>query len=316
MERRNFLRQGTLAAAGLTILNTGNAFASVTALAASKFSASTVATQFVNAGDIKFAYRRFGKKGLYPLVFTNYLTGTMDNWDPAVIDAIAKDREVIIFDNAGVGATNGKTPDNIAAMAKDAALFIKGLGLTKIDLFGFSIGGMVAQQLTLDEPQLIHRLILVGTGPRGGEGMQDYTPEVWALFKKKYDRADELLLDTFFTPSAESQKAGRAYLTRIRARADKDKALGDTVVPAQLAAIFGWGKMPSANYAYLAAIRQPVLVVHGDKDIICPTVNSFILKQHLPDAQLVIYPDTNHSPQNQTPELFTKQISLFLEGVK
>ena len=302
------------AAALMAALTTG------TPLAAAPLSsgpdASTVATQFVNVNGKKFAYRRFGKKSAYPLVFTNYLTGSMDNWDPAVINELAKDREVILFDNAGVAASEGQTPDNIAAMAKDAAAFIHALGLKKTDLFGFSIGGMVAQQLTIDEPGLIHRLILVGTGPRGGEGMQDYTPEVWALFSKKYEHADELLLETFFTPSPASQKAGREYLSRIRARVNKDKTLSDKVVPAQLAAIFGWGKMPSGNFEYLKAITQPVLVIHGDKDIICPTVNAFTLKQHLPNAQLIIYPDTNHSPQNQMPNLFVRQVNLFLAGVQ
>jgi pimeloyl-ACP methyl ester carboxylesterase len=314
MKKRNFIKNIICATALIAALTAGTSFAAT--IHSSGQDASTVATQYIDVAGKKFAYRRFGKKNTYPLVFTNYLTGTMDNWDPAVINELAKDREVILFDNAGVAASQGQTPDNIADMAKDAADFIHALGLKKIDLFGFSIGGMVAQQLTLDQPEMIHRLILIGTGPRGGEGMQDYTPEVWALFKKKYEHADELLLETFFTSSEASQKAGRAYLSRIRARVDKDAALGEKVVPAQLAAIFSWGKMPADNYDYLKAIKQPVLVIHGDKDIICPTVNAFILKQHLPDAQLIIYPDTNHSPQNQTPNLFVKQVNLFLAGVQ
>ncbi|CAM4094729.1 Tat (twin-arginine translocation) pathway signal sequence [Pedobacter westerhofensis] len=313
MERRNFLKQGTIAAAGIAFLNSTAALASTSD--GSHANASKAPTQFITAGGIKFAYRRFGKKNGLPVVFTNYLTGTMDNWDPLVLNAIATDREVIIFDNAGVAASEGQTPDNIAAMANDALSFIHALELKKIDLFGFSIGGMVAQQVTLDEPELIRRLILVGTGPRGGEGMQDYTPEVWAMFKKKYEHADELLLDTFFTTSASSQKAGRAYLSRIRARVNKEPELAATVVPAQLSAIFGWGKMPAENYTYLSAITQPVLVLHGDKDIICPPVNAYILKQHLPDAQLIIYPDTNHSPQNQMPVLFNEHVKVFLDAI-
>jgi pimeloyl-ACP methyl ester carboxylesterase len=314
MKKIKLLKSMIIVTVLVTTMAVGSCFA--TTPPNSDPNASTVATKFVNVSGKRIAYRRFGKKSTYPLIFTNYLTGSMDNWDPAVINELAKDREVILFDNAGVAASKGQTPDNVAAMAKDAADFIHALGLKKIDLFGFSIGGMVAQQLTLDQPELIHRLILVGTGPRGGEGMQDYTPEVWALFQKKYEHAYELLLETFFTPSEASQKAGRAYLSRIRARVDKDAALSDKVVPAQLAAIFSWGKMPSGNYEYLKRITQPVLVIHGDKDIICPAVNSFILKQHLPDAQLIIYPDTNHSPQNQMPHLFVKQINLFLAGVK
>lgn len=247
------------------------------------------------------------------MVFTNYLTGTMDNWDPIVMDGLARDREVIIFDNRGVAASGGKTPDTIGAMAKDAAAFIDALGLKKIDLFGFSIGGMVAQQLTLDHPELIRKLILVGTGPRGGERMTDYSPQVWALFKKQYPHADELLLDTFFTPTAKSQKAGWAYLTRIRARVGKEPALTDSVVPAQLAAIFGWGKLQENSFDYLKDIKQPILVVHGDQDIICPTINSVTLKEHLPNASLIIYPDANHAPHYQYPELFLNQIGQFLD---
>lgn len=306
MERKHFLKLSTLASAGLLLTPDTNLQAAGTG-----FKARNVATSYIKAGNITFAYRRYGRKSGLPLVFTNYLTGTMDNWDSAIIDGFAKDREVIIFDNAGVASTNGKTPDTIAAMAQDAAAFIDALGLKQIDLLGFSIGGMVAQQLTLDHPQLVRRLILIGTGPRGGERMEDYSPKVWALFSKKYPQPDELLLDTFFTPSLKSQTAGWSYLNRIRARAEKEPALTDQVVPAQLAAIFGWGKRHE-GFDYLKQITQPTLIVHGDEDIICPTVNSVILKEHLPNASLTIYPDTNHAPHYQYPELFLQQAGQFL----
>lgn len=308
MERKEFLKLSSIATAGLALLPKSNLLAA----SGSTSTARNVATSFVTVGGEKFAYRRFGKKSGIPMVFTNYLTGTMDNWDPAVIDGLARDREVIIFDNKGVASTSGKTPDTIGAMAKDAAAFIDALGLKKIDLFGFSIGGMVAQQLTVDRPELIRKLILVGTGPRGGERMADYSPEVWALFKKQYPHADELLLDTFFTPSVKSQKAGWAYLTRIRARVGKEPALTDTVVPAQLAAIFTWGKIKENSFDYLKEIKQPTLVIHGDQDIICPTVNAVTLKEKLPNASLIIYPDANHAPHYQYPELFLTQIGQFL----
>jgi pimeloyl-ACP methyl ester carboxylesterase len=308
MERKEFLKIGTLASAGLAFLPGKTLLA-----AADKgTSARDVATSHVQAGGIDFAYRRYGRKSGVPLVFTNYLTGTMDNWDPAVIDGLAREREVIIFDNAGVASSTGKTPDTIAAMAKDAAAFIDALGLKQIDLLGFSIGGMVAQQLTFDRPELIRRLILIGTGPRGGERMDDYAPEVWAYFKKQYPHPDELLLDTFFTQTAKSQSAGWDYLGRIRARVGKEPALTDKVVPAQLAAIFGWGKRYDGSFDYLKQIKQPTLIVHGDQDIICPTVNAVILKEHLPDADLIIYPDTNHAPHYQYPAMFLQQARLFL----
>jgi pimeloyl-ACP methyl ester carboxylesterase len=309
MERKEFLKLGSIAAAGLTLLPKSKLLAS----SVGPYTARTVPTSFVDIQGLKFAYRRYGKKGVLPLVFTNYLTGTMDNWDPAVIDGFAKDREVIIFDNAGVAASGGTTPDTIAEMAKDAAAFIDALGLKKIDLFGFSIGGMVAQQLTYDHPELIHKLILSRTGPRGGERMADYSPHVWALFKKQYTHPDELLLDTFFTPTAKSQKAGWGYLNRIRARVNKDPALTDKVVPAQLAAIFSWGKTAENSFDYLKEIKQRTLIIHGDQDIICPTVNALILKEHLPDASLIVYPDTNHAPHYQYPEQFLQQVNEFLQ---
>lgn len=310
MERKDFLRLSSFAAAGLAVLPGS----SLLAATAANDTALTAATKFVKVNGTPFAYRRFGKKKGLPLVFTNYLTGTMDNWDPVVLDGLAKDREVIIFDNSGVSGSAGQTPDNIAAMAKDAAAFVDVLGLKKIDLLGFSIGGMVAQQLTLDRPELINRLILIGTGPRGGEGMQDYSPEVWAFFKKTYSSPDGLLLDTFFVPTATSQKAGNEYIKRIRSRVNPDPVITDKVVPAQLAAIFGWGKKQENSYDYLKEIKQPTLVVSGDQDVIIPPVNSFILKQHLPNASLIMYPDSNHAPHYQFPELFVKQATLFLEG--
>lgn len=308
MERKEFLKLSSIATAGLALLPKSNLLAGPVG----GVTAKTVATSFVSVGGVKFAYRRFGKKTGLPMVFTNYLTGTMDNWDPAVIDVLSREREVIIFDNRGVASSEGKTPDSIAAMAKDAAAFIDALGIKKIDLFGFSIGGMVAQQLTVDRPELIRKLILIGTGPRGGERMADYSPEVWALFKKQYPHADELLLDTFFTPTAKSQKAGWSYLTRIRARVGKEPALTETVVPAQLAAIFSWGKLKENSFDYLKDIKQPTLVIHGDQDVICPTVNAVTLKEHLPNASLIIYPDANHAPHYQYPELFLTQIGQFL----
>ena len=310
MERKEFLRLGSIAAAGFTLLPKRNLIA-----ATPPASARTVATTYVNINGVRFAYRRYGKKNGLPLVFTNYLTGTMDNWDPVVIDGLARNREVIIFDNAGVSASEGKTPDTVAAMAKDAAAFIDALGLRKIDLLGFSVGGMVAQQLTYDRPELVRRLILIGTGPRGGEGMADYTPQVWGLFKKQYPHPDELLLDTFFTPTARSQKAGWDYLKRIRAREIKEPAISDKVVPAQLAAIFNWGRLQENSFDYLKEIRQPTLIMHGDEDIICPPVNTLILKQHLPNAAAIIFPDANHAPHYQYPELFLQQAGNFLNEV-
>jgi pimeloyl-ACP methyl ester carboxylesterase len=280
--------------------------------------ALTVATQFVDVNGTPFAYRRFGNKAGLPLVHLQHFTGTMENWDPKVLDALAQNREIIIFDNRGVASTGGETPDSISAIAKDAAAFIDALGLKKIDLLGFSMGGMVAQQLTLDRPELINKLVLLGTAPRGGHEIDDFTPAVWAIFAKEFPSEYEILLETLFSPTSTSQQAGQEFLDRVKnGRTEgRDSKITEQVAPAQSAAIKGWAMMSPGDYSYLKAIKQPVFVLTGHNDIIFPTVNSFLLQQNLPDAQLIIYPDSNHGAQYQFPDLFVKQLTAFLEGVK
>ena len=146
----------------------------------SNYTHNTVPTEFVEANGIRFAYRRFGKKSGVPLVFNMHLNGNLDMWDPAVTDGIAKEREVILFDNAGVGSSTGEVPTTFAGMAKNAIAFIEALGLKQVDIFGFSIGGMVAQNIVLQRPDLVRKLVLVGTGPRNGDSMENLTPEAQA----------------------------------------------------------------------------------------------------------------------------------------
>jgi pimeloyl-ACP methyl ester carboxylesterase len=273
----------------------------------------TAPTQFVDAAGIRFAYRRFGKTGGAPLVFNMHFTGTMDHWDPAVTDGLAHDREVILFDNAGISRSSGEVPRSVEAMAANAAAFIKALGLAKVDVLGFSLGGLVAQELALTEPQLVRRLILVGTGPRSGEGMASLTPEAQQIFGARYDEPDHLWLKVFFTASEVSQAAGRAYLKRFRLRVDdRDPGVSDQVAPAQLEALAKWGAPREKPLQYLKAIAQPTLVVNGGTDVIVYSVNSWILQQHLPNAQLILYPDANHGSQYQYPERFVRHVSLFL----
>src|SRR6266481_4706424 len=159
----------------------------------------TAPTQFVEANGIRFAYRRFGKSGGVPLVLNQHFTGTMDHWDPAVTNGFAKDREVILFNNAGVSSSSGEVPNTIEKMGANAVAFIKALGLTKVDVLGFSIGGFVAQEIALQAPDLVRRLVLVGTGPRGGEGMATLTPEAQEIFGASYDEPDHLWLRVHFT---------------------------------------------------------------------------------------------------------------------
>jgi len=210
----------------------------------------TAPTQFVEANGIRFAYRRFGKPGGVPLVFMQHFRGGMDHWDPAVTDGFAQDREVILFDNAGVSSSSGDVPTSVEGMAQHAAAFIDALGIKKVDALGFSIGGTVAQQLTIDRPDLVRKLILVGTGPRSGEGMASFTPEAQEIFGAKYDPPDELWLRVFFTPSEPSQAAGRKYLERQRARKEnRDPLPNEKVAPAQLAALQKWGAPANDPYA-------------------------------------------------------------------
>jgi pimeloyl-ACP methyl ester carboxylesterase len=277
------------------------------------FTHQTVPTQYVQAKGIRFAYRRFGKTGGVPLVFNMHFTGTMDHWDPAVTNGIAQEREVILFDNAGISSSSGEVPTTIEGMAANAAAFIKALGLARVDVLGFSLGGLVAQELALAEPALIRRLILVGTGPRSGEGMASLTPEAQAIFGARYEHPDHLWLKVFFTPSAASQAAGRAYLERFRLRTEgRDPEVSDRVAPAQLEALAKWGAPRENPFDYLKAITQPTLVINGDHDVIIYSVNSSILQRHLPNAQLILYPDASHGSQYQYPERFVGHASLFL----
>jgi pimeloyl-ACP methyl ester carboxylesterase len=272
----------------------------------------TAPTQFIEAKGIRFAYRRFGKAGGVPLVLNQHFTGTMDHWDPAVTDGLAQEREVILFNNAGVSSSSGEVPTTCQDMGADAIAFIKALALTKVDVLGFSVGGFVAQEITLQAPDLVRRLVLVGTGPRGGQGMGALTPQAQQIFGASYDPSDHLWLAVHFTPSKASQAAGLEFLKRFRLRMKgRDSDVNEKVAPAQIEAIGKWGASQK-SFDYLKAIKQPTLVVNGSNDVIIYTVNSFILQQNLPNAQLILYPDANHGSQYQYPELFVCHVSLFL----
>jgi pimeloyl-ACP methyl ester carboxylesterase len=275
----------------------------------------SVPTQFVEAEGIRFAYRRFGTPNGIPLVFNQHYTGTMDHWDPAVTDGFAKDREVILFNNAGISSSSGEVPTAFEEVGANAIAFIKALGLTKVDVLGFSIGGFVAQEITLQAPDLVRRIVLVGTGPRGGEGMQGGTPEGNRIFGASYDDPDHLWLSVFFTPSPASQAAGQEFLKRFRLRSkERDPEVNDRVAPAQRAAIAKWSERREGSYKYLKTIPHPTLVVNGSNDPIIYTVNSFILQQNLPNAELIIYPDSAHGGHHQYPGMFVRDVSMFLSA--
>jgi pimeloyl-ACP methyl ester carboxylesterase len=271
----------------------------------------TAPTRFVQVGDAGFAYRRFGRPGGLPLLLLNYFAANMDNWDPKVTNAFAAEREVILLDNAGVGGSSGETPSTVAAMTTDCVEFCRSLDVRNTDVVGFSLGGMIAQQLAFEYPDMIRRMILMGTGPRGGEGMT-FTELSTDLLADPV----ALLMSAFFTPSEASKAAGQAYIERLKLRVtDRDAPVSVKAAGAQLEAIREWGSIPSTDrYAMLPRIHQRTLIVHGSKDIVVMPINAFLLAQHLPDAQLVMYPGASHGAQSQHAEVFLQHARPFLDG--
>jgi pimeloyl-ACP methyl ester carboxylesterase len=278
----------------------------------------TAPTQFVEANGIRFAYRRFGLEGGTPLLFMQHFRGGMDHWDPAVTDGFAENRPVILFDNAGVASSSGETPDTIDAMAEHAAGFAGALRLSQVDLLGFSIGGYVAQTLAIGYPGLIRRLILVGTGPRAGEPPQDPKyAEYGGLTDPETGQSPlETFLLLFFRPSQTSQLAAKTFWARRHARKeDVDLSTSAQTMAAQRAAITEWRQTRGERFAELKAITQPTLVMNGHNDIMVPTINSFTLSQNIPNAQLIVYPDSGHGSLFQFPELFVAHGRIFLDGI-
>jgi pimeloyl-ACP methyl ester carboxylesterase len=278
-----------------------------------RFTHDTAPTQYAEGGGTRFAYRRFGIPGRPPLVFSQHFMGTLDDHDPALSDAFATDREVILFDNTGVASSTGTVPDTIEAMARDAITFTDALGLTTIDIVAHSMGGLVAEEVTLARPDLVRRLVLVGTGPRGGEGIGALPAWVAELFTRKYEQQEDMWLPILFAPTQNSQAAGRAYVERILTRADRDTPVSGQSIAAQSAALAAYGATKDPSYAHLKGLGLPVLVVNGTDDIVIPTINSYILQQFLPNAELILYPDANHGSHFQYPGLFARHTRMFLD---
>ncbi len=267
-------------------------------------------THTINAGGVQFAYRQLGPDTGVPVVFLTHLAAVLDNWDPRVVDGIAAEHRVITFDNRGVGASSGSTPTTIEEMARDAVTFIRALGYEQVDLFGFSMGGMIAQVIAQEEPQLVRRMIIAGTGPAGGEGIDKVTRISYL------DTARGLLTRTdpkrylFFTRTPNGRRAGQQFLARLEERTnDRDKAISVGSFRAQLKAIHRWGQQQPAD---LGSIRQPVLVANGESDKMVPSQNTVDLDRRLPNSQLVLYPDAGHGGVFQFHEDFIKRALEFL----
>jgi pimeloyl-ACP methyl ester carboxylesterase len=269
-------------------------------------------TRTVTAGGVEFAYRELGPNAGTPVIFLTHLAANLDNWDPRVVDGIAAKHHVIAFDNRGVGASSGKVPDTIEAMANDAVAFIRALGFDRVDLLGFSMGGMIAQVIALQEPRLVRRLILTGTGPAGGEGIDKVT----RISNLDVGRALLTFRDPktylFFTRTANGKRSAKEFLARLKERtANRDKAMSLFGYRAQLKAIHRWGRQDPAD---LSVIEQPALVANGDHDRMVPSSNSRDLAQRLPHSDLVLYPDAGHGGIFQYHDEFVATALTFLES--
>ena len=273
----------------------------------------TAPTQFLQVKNETYAYRRFGGGGAHPLVFLQHFMGTLDNWDPAVTDPLAAGREVILFDNAGIGRSTGKVPETVRGMAAHALAFLDALGLERADLLGFSLGGMVAQEIAIARPSLVRKMLLVGTAPEGGEEiMRMEKPELKTIFASNLS-SSQRLVKLFFAPTASSQAAGEAFTARLSQRnQDREPTSGPDVAKAQIAAFRAWEAFTGERFAQLREISQPCLVASGVFDILIPVKNSYLLSEHLPNSVLLTYPDSGHGSLFQFHESFTRHAASFL----
>lgn len=273
---------------------------------------SQIKNQFAQVGSIKVAYRQYGKKSAVPVVLLMHTRGNMDNWDPELLDVLAEDRTVITFDTQGTGLTDGIAQDNFAAMADDAAGFIKSLKYQKVDLLGFSIGGAVAQEVLIRHNKLVRKVIIAGSSAKGGLGVNDMSERSRAVSVKPVLTDDDLLY-AFFAQTPASQALGRNYLQRIKRRKiDGDKIVTLETAKAQATARAAWGAEQLVPDERLKNVRNAILITNGKDDIRMPTINSYNLFKIAPNAQLILYPDSGHGFLFQYPQLVGANFNQFL----
>src|SRR4029453_10147341 len=264
----------------------------------------------VSAGGVTFAYRELGPKGGIPVVFFVHLAATLDNWDPRIVAPIAKDHHVITFDQRGVGASTGKVPDSIEAMADDAYTFIRALGFDKIDIFSVSLGGMIAQALVVEHPELVRKLVLTGTGPAGGKDIDKGAGTTYYdILRAALTRSDAKDF-LFFNRNATGKPAAKAFIKRLRERTvDRDAPIKVKAFQTQLNAIKKWGRSAPAD---LSKITQPTLIANGDNDRMVPSVLSEDLHRRITGSELIIYPDSGHGGIFQFHDKFAPVAVKFL----
>lgn len=270
-----------------------------------------VPTQTLTAGGVTFAYRELGRQhGGTPVVMLTHLAAVLDNWDPRIVDGLAAHHHVIAVDNRGIGASSGSPADSVEQMADDAVTFIKAKGYSQVDLLGFSLGGMVAQEIVLKEPALVRKLVLAGTGPAGGEGISTVAGVTFYDILRGLFTGQDAKQFLFFTRTPSGIEAGKAFLARLQERTEnRDQDISVSAFMAQLEALRVWGQKTPAD---LSVVKQPVLVVNGEHDRMVPTVNTHDLAKRLPNSQLVIYPDAGHGGLFQYHADFVRSTLEFL----
>jgi pimeloyl-ACP methyl ester carboxylesterase len=267
------------------------------------------------SSGVDFAYRVTGAGDEPPLVALQHFRGNLDNWDPALIDALARGRRVITFDNRGVAASSGRTPSTIAQMARDAIDFIDALGVEEVDLLGFSIGSFLAQEIALIRPSVVRKVVLASSAPQGASGMHGWAPEVIGAVGKPETSGEEYL-SVFFTQSEASRAAGAEVLGRLYGArtVDRDADTSWQTRLAQYDAVCAWGEPNHSLLERVSAIDKPVFVANGDKDPMILPRYSYLLAGLIPGARLNIYPDSAHGFLFQHHAEFASDVDAFLRG--